>query len=88
MEIPAGSEILVNYANDYFEPEGEEPSPTSGTEQGSVELTGDGLIPGESMRNASERSPVSIKMAVFGTFQNVAVQNVAPPSLNNCTLKL
>ncbi len=48
MEIPAGSEILVNYANDYFEPEGEEPSPTSGTEQGSVELTGDGVIPGES----------------------------------------
>ena len=40
------------------------------------------------MRNASERSPVSIKMAVFGTFQNVAVQNVALPSLKNSTLKL
>lgn len=54
MEIPAGSEILVNYANDYFEAEAEVPSPTSGTEQGSVELTGDGVIPGESETKRTE----------------------------------
>ena len=54
MEIPAGSEILVNYANDYFEAEAEVPSPTSGTEQGSVELTIDGVIPGESETKRTE----------------------------------
>jgi hypothetical protein len=54
MEIPAGSEILVNYANNYFEAEAEVPSPTSGTEQGCVELTGDGLIPGESETKRTE----------------------------------